>query len=108
MDIKEVSQDFKKLSKSDNCIIIHMKNDSKVAITSPVSPPAPLLIICTYMYVHVQYVHVHVHVYVSHARRQNMFSDCSPYNSVWVMGVGMMLMMCLLGAAACPPCRTVC
>lgn len=36
-EIKEVSQDFQKLNKTENCIVIHMKNESKVAITSPVS-----------------------------------------------------------------------
>ena len=38
MDIKEVIPDFQKLNKTENCIVIHLKNDSKVAITSPVSP----------------------------------------------------------------------
>ncbi len=37
MDIKEVIQDFQKLNKTENCIVIHLKNDQKVAITSPVS-----------------------------------------------------------------------
>ena len=37
MDIKEVIPDFQKLNKTENCIVIHLKNDSKVAITSPVS-----------------------------------------------------------------------
>ena len=50
------------------------------------------------------YVYVLVHVYVNYARCQNMFSDCSPYISVWVMGAGMMLMMCLLGARPTGPC----
>ena len=38
LDIKEISQDFQKLNKTDNCIVIVLKNDSKLAITSPVSP----------------------------------------------------------------------
>ena len=37
MDIKEVIPDFQKLNKTENCIVIHMKTDNKVAITSPVS-----------------------------------------------------------------------
>ena len=36
-DIQEVSPDFQKLNKSEHCIILHMKNDTKIAITSPVS-----------------------------------------------------------------------
>ena len=36
MDIKEVSQDFQKYNKMEQCIVIYMKNDSKVAITSQV------------------------------------------------------------------------
>jgi len=35
-DIQEVSPDFQKLNKSEHCIILHMKNDTKIAITSPV------------------------------------------------------------------------
>lgn len=35
MDIKEVIPDFQKLNKTENCIVIHLKNDTKVAITSP-------------------------------------------------------------------------
>jgi len=38
MDIKEVSPEFQKLNKSDKCIIIHMRNDSKVTLTTQVSP----------------------------------------------------------------------
>ena len=37
LDIKEILQDFQKLNKTDNCIVIHLKNDAKLAITSPVS-----------------------------------------------------------------------
>ena len=37
MDIKEVIQDFQKLNKTENCIVIHMKNEQRVAVTSPVS-----------------------------------------------------------------------
>ena len=37
MDIKEVVPDFQKLNKTENCIVIHLKTDTKVAITSPVS-----------------------------------------------------------------------
>ena len=36
-DIKEVIPDFQKLTKMENCIVIHLKNDTKLAITSPVS-----------------------------------------------------------------------
>ena len=35
-DIQEVSPDFQKLNKSEHCIILHMKNETKIAITSPV------------------------------------------------------------------------
>lgn len=35
MDIKEVYSDFQKLNKTENCIVVHLKNDQKVAITSP-------------------------------------------------------------------------
>ncbi|ELU07758.1 hypothetical protein CAPTEDRAFT_103369 [Capitella teleta] len=35
MDIKEVIPDFQKLNKTENCIVIHLTNDNKVAITSP-------------------------------------------------------------------------
>ncbi|XP_064620029.1 G protein-coupled receptor kinase 3-like [Lineus longissimus] len=35
LDIKEILQDFQKLNKTDNCIVIHLKNDTKLAITSP-------------------------------------------------------------------------
>ena len=38
LDIREVSPEFQKLNKTENCILVQMKNDSyKVAITSPVS-----------------------------------------------------------------------
>lgn len=37
LDIKEVFQDFQKLNKTENCIVIVLKNDTKIAITSPVS-----------------------------------------------------------------------
>ena len=37
MDIKEVSRDFQKLNKTENCIVLHLKNENKVVITSPVS-----------------------------------------------------------------------
>lgn len=33
-DIKEICPDFQKLNKTENCIVIYMKNDSKVVITS--------------------------------------------------------------------------
>ena len=39
MDIKEVIPDFQKLNKTENCIVIHLKTDTKVAITSPVGTP---------------------------------------------------------------------
>ena len=45
-DIQEVSPDFQKLNKSEHCIILHMKNDTKIAITSPV---------CTSIYIHFSY-----------------------------------------------------
>jgi len=35
-DIQEVSPDFQKLNKSEHCIVLHMKNETKIAITSPV------------------------------------------------------------------------
>lgn len=34
-DIQEVIPDFQKINKMENCIVLHMKNDTKVAITSP-------------------------------------------------------------------------
>jgi beta-adrenergic-receptor kinase len=34
-DIQEVIPDFQKLNKSENCIVLHMKNETKIAITSP-------------------------------------------------------------------------
>jgi len=34
-DIKEVIPDFQKLNKTENCIVIHLKSDTKLAITSP-------------------------------------------------------------------------
>ena len=37
LDIKEVYQEFQKLNKTENCIVIVLKNDTKLAITSPVS-----------------------------------------------------------------------
>ena len=35
-DIKEMTPDFQKLNKTDNCIVIYLKNDARVAITSQV------------------------------------------------------------------------
>ncbi|KAL5017369.1 hypothetical protein ScPMuIL_006958 [Solemya velum] len=35
LEIKEVSQEFQKLNKTENCIVIQLKNDTKIAITSP-------------------------------------------------------------------------
>nr|AGJ70292.1 G protein-coupled receptor kinase b [Terebratalia transversa] len=35
MDIKEILMEFQKINKTENCIIIHLKNEQKVAITSP-------------------------------------------------------------------------
>ena len=37
LDIKEIFPEFQKLNKTDNCIVIVLKNESKLAITSPVS-----------------------------------------------------------------------
>ena len=37
LDIKEIYPEFQKLNKTDNCIVIVLKNESKLAITSPVS-----------------------------------------------------------------------
>ena len=37
LDIKEIYQEFQKLNKTDNCIVIVLKNETKLAITSPVS-----------------------------------------------------------------------
>ncbi|ESO08118.1 hypothetical protein HELRODRAFT_75424 [Helobdella robusta] len=34
-DILEVSPDFQKMNKTENCIVLYMKNESKIAITSP-------------------------------------------------------------------------
>lgn len=35
LDIKEIYPEFQKLNKTDNCIVIVLKNESKLAITSP-------------------------------------------------------------------------
>ncbi|XP_021370449.1 beta-adrenergic receptor kinase 2-like isoform X1 [Mizuhopecten yessoensis] len=35
LDIREVYQEFQKLNKTENCIVIVQKNDTKLAITSP-------------------------------------------------------------------------
>ena len=35
-DIKEVTPEFQKLNKTDNCIVIYLKNDARVAVTSQV------------------------------------------------------------------------
>lgn len=35
-DIQEVLPEFQKLNRTENCIILQMKNDTKIAITSPV------------------------------------------------------------------------
>lgn len=35
-DIQEVMSDFQKLNKTENCIVLQMKNDAKLAITSQV------------------------------------------------------------------------
>ena len=37
LDIKEIYPEFQKLNKTDNCIVIVLKNETKLAITSPVS-----------------------------------------------------------------------
>lgn len=37
LDIKEVYPEFQKLQKTDNCIVIVLKTENKIAITSPVS-----------------------------------------------------------------------
>ena len=36
LDIKEISTDFQKMNKMDNCIVIHLKTDQKIIITSTV------------------------------------------------------------------------
>ena len=43
LDIKEIYQEFQKLNKTDNCIVIVLKNETKLAITSPVSLALVLL-----------------------------------------------------------------
>ena len=35
-DIKEMTPEFQKLNKTDNCIVIYLKNDARVAVTSQV------------------------------------------------------------------------
>lgn len=37
LDIKEVYPEFQKMNKTENCIVIQLKSDQKIAITSPVS-----------------------------------------------------------------------
>ncbi|XP_074641523.1 G protein-coupled receptor kinase 3-like [Tubulanus polymorphus] len=34
LDIKDISPEFQKLNKTDNCIVLNLKNDTKIAITS--------------------------------------------------------------------------
>lgn len=34
-DIQEVIPDFQKLNRTENCIVLHMKSDTKIVITSP-------------------------------------------------------------------------
>lgn len=36
-DIKDISSEFQKLNRTENCIVIILKSDAKLAITSPVS-----------------------------------------------------------------------
>jgi hypothetical protein len=36
-DVKEICPDFQKINKMDNCIVMHLRNDTKVVITSSVS-----------------------------------------------------------------------
>lgn len=36
-DIQEVMSDFQKLNKTENCIVLQMKNETKIAITSQVT-----------------------------------------------------------------------
>jgi len=35
-DIKEMTPEFQKLNKTDNCIVIYLKNDARIAVTSQV------------------------------------------------------------------------
>ena len=44
-DIQEVSPDFQKMNKTENCIVLYMKNDTKIAITSPVSSGLSIIFI---------------------------------------------------------------
>ena len=37
MDIRDIMPEFQKLNKTENCILLHLKNDSKLAITSQVN-----------------------------------------------------------------------
>ena len=37
LDIKEIYPEFQKINKTDNCIVLLLKNETKLAITSPVS-----------------------------------------------------------------------
>jgi len=37
LDIKEIYSDFQKFNKTENCIVIVLKTDTKLIITSPVS-----------------------------------------------------------------------
>jgi len=36
-DIKEMTPEFQKLNKTDNCIVIYLKNDARIAVTSQVT-----------------------------------------------------------------------
>jgi len=37
LDIKEIYPEFQKINKTDNCIVLVLKSETKLAITSPVS-----------------------------------------------------------------------
>lgn len=48
-DIQDVMSDFQKLNKAENCIVLQMKNDAKLAITSQVMQQGSLLSILHYI-----------------------------------------------------------
>ena len=48
-DIKEMTPEFQKLNKTDNCIVIYLKNDARIAVTSQV-----LLVLLSFINFHWQ------------------------------------------------------
>lgn len=52
LDIKEVYPEFQKLQKTENCIVIVLKTESKIAITSPVSTMMSIYVYILLLYLY--------------------------------------------------------